>query len=161
MTAALRLLCALAVFCGALLSVMPEGSVKRIAAIGCTAAMLLAVLGALRELDPGDFTLELARYRELGRELAVRSEEVRDRLNRSVIEEEYEAYICDEAKRFGADGIRAEVTLRWDMAGVWLPYEVRLSGRADRDAVARLRERIGAELGVPPERISWDDEERG
>ena len=101
MTAALRLLCALAVFCGALLSVMPEGSVKRIAAIGCTAAMLLAVLGALRELDPGDFTLELARYRELGRELAVRSEEVRDRLNRSVIEEEYEASLGDAALGYG------------------------------------------------------------
>ena len=105
-----------------------------------------------------DFAPELARYRELSEELRVQAGEARDRLDRSVIEAEYEAYICDEAAALGLPQLRAQVTARWDMAGVWLPYEVRLEGTGDVSLRRRIEERITAELGVPAERIIWDDE---
>ena len=158
MMSAIRQLCALAVFSGVLMSVMPEGGSKRIAAIGSTAALLLTLLGAVREITPDAFAPELARYRALEQELTERSDEIRDSLNRSVIEGEYEAYICDEAGRLGIPEMEARVTARWDMSGYFLPYEAHL--RADADARARLalNARIEAELGIPEERICWNDE---
>ena len=58
----------------------------------------------------------------------------------------------------GMKELRAEVTARWDLAGLWLPYEVRLGGVSDAALRRRLEERITAELGVPAERIIWNDE---
>ena len=158
MTGAVRELCALAILCGAVMSVMPEGGVKRVAAIGCTAALLLTLVGAARSIETDALSLELARYRELASELSAQSREARDRLDRSVIEAEYGAYICSEAASLGLPEVRAEVTARWELPGVWLPYEVRLAGvRGDRER-RRLEERIEAALGVPRERILWNDE---
>lgn len=158
MTGAIRELCALAILCGAVMSVMPEGGVKRVAAIGCTAALLLTAAGAVRGMDTKAFTLELARYRELSSELGAQSREARDRLDRSVIEEEYGAYICSEAASLGLTELRAEVTARWELPGLWLPYEARLTGAYGEAERRRLEERIEAALGVPRERIVWGDE---
>lgn len=158
MMVTIKQLCALAVFCGAIMSIMPEGGVRRITAIGCTAALSLTLVGALRAVDAESFTLELARYRELGAELLEHSDEVRDKLNRSVIEAEYEAYICDEAARLGIAELSVKVTARWDMNGLWLPHEVRLAANCDDQSRRRLDAVIEAELGIPGERIIWDYE---
>lgn len=158
MTGAIRQLCALAVFCGAVMSFMPEGGVRRMAAIGCTAAMLLSLAGALRPVEPEVFAPELGRYHELEQELTQRSDEARDRFSRSVIEAEYEAYVCDEAARLGVPGLHAQVTARWDLRGLYLPWEARLSGTHDETLRRRLAARIEAELGIPGERIIWNDE---
>lgn len=158
MSAAIGRLCALAVFCGAVLCVMPEGGVKRISAVGCTALLLLSVFSAVKALDIASLTPDLARYRELSEELKANAAEQRDRLDRRVIEAEYAAYICDEAAALGCAELHAEVTARWDLSGYWLPYEVRLGGVVDVSARQRLNERIEAALGVPAERIVWEDE---
>lgn len=158
MTEAIERLCALAIFCGVLLSVMPEGGVKRLAGIGCTAALLLTVLGAVRSVRTEDFTFELSRYRELSEELTASGEQARDKLDRSVIESEFETYISDEAALLSLPEPEASVTARWELPGLWLPYEVRLSGAYDAAARRRLSERIVAELGIPEERIVWTDE---
>ena len=96
--------------------------------------------------------------RELEQELTERSGELRDSLNRSVIEREYEAYICDEAARLGIPELQAKVTARWDMAGYFLPYEVHLTADCGERERRALTDRIEAELGIPKERIIWDDE---
>lgn len=158
MTGLIGRLCALSVFCGLVMSLMPEGGAKRMAAIGCTAALLLTLSGALQEVKPELFLPELAYYRELEQELTERSGELRDSLNRSVIEREYEAYICDEAARLGIPGLQAKVTARWDMAGYFLPYEVHLTADCGERERRALTDRIEAELGIPKERIIWDDE---
>ena len=157
MTGVVRQLCALSIFCGAALCVMPEGGVKRLAGVACTAALLLCLASAVRGMEMKAYSLELSRYRELGAELSARGEEARDRLDRSVIEAEYGTYISDEAVRLGLPPLRVSVTARWELPGLWMPWEVRLGGTEDAAQRRRLTERLVAELGVAEERIVWDD----
>ena len=157
MTEGVARLCALAILGGVLMSLMPEGGVRRVAAIGCTAALLLTAVNLAGKTDPGVFSFDLARYHELSEELTANAQEARDRLDRSVIEAEYESYICDEAARLGIEELDAAVTARWDMAGLYLPWQVELSGQCGEREKLRLTERITAELGVPEERVIWTD----
>ncbi len=150
-------LCALAILGGVLLSLMPEGGVRRIAGIGCTAVLLLTAVNAVQETDWSAFRIEIARYHELSEELAADGRDARDKLDRSVIEAEYESYICDEAARLGIVELHAEVTARWDMAGLWLPYEVQLWGSCGEHEKKELTGHIKAELGVAGERVIWHD----
>ena len=156
MTGGVARLCALAIFGGVLMSLMPEGSVRRIAAIGCTAALLLTAVNLAGKTDPGVFSFDLARYHELSEELTANAQEARDRLDRSVIEAEYESYICDEAARLGIRDLRADVTARWDLAGLYLPWQVELTGSCSESERQKLTERITAELGVPGEMVVWN-----
>ena len=59
----IREVCALSVFCGLAMSIMPEGSVKRVAGVLCTAALLITVLTPLRDFDMDSYALLLAKYK--------------------------------------------------------------------------------------------------
>ena len=93
----IRQLCALSLLCGAALSVLPEGGVKRVAEVVCTASLIVALVSPLKALDMGTYALESAKRHELETALTVGAEAAEQRLNRLVIEQEYEAYIMDKA----------------------------------------------------------------
>ena len=57
----IRELCAVSLLCGAALSILPEGGVKRVAEILCTASLILTVISPIRELDLDVLALENAR----------------------------------------------------------------------------------------------------
>ena len=91
MTEALRQLCGLSLFCGIALGLMPEGGVKKAASIACTVVLVMTVLLPLGTLDISQYSLELAKYREMGEQLEERGDAVRDSMSRTVIEQE--AYV--------------------------------------------------------------------
>ena len=47
----IRQLCALSLLCGAALSILPEGGVKRVAEVVCTASLIVALVNPLKALD--------------------------------------------------------------------------------------------------------------
>lgn len=149
-------ICALAIFCGVAMSLMPEGGVKQVAGIGCALILILGLIGAVKELDMSAYSLELAKYREMGREISERADEARDSLNRRVIEQECETYIVDKATEFGIQELTAKVTARWSMEGVWLPYTVSLQGVWSEAQKERLSGRIEAELGITRASQEWN-----
>ena len=97
----------------------------------------------------------LARYGEAARAVAEGAGEEADRLNRTIIERECAAYILDKADALGISAADAAVTARWSEEGFWYPWESRVS--CPEGGRAALSEAIEAELGIPPERQSWEE----
>ena len=154
----IRQLCAMALLCGAALSILPEGGVKRVAEVVCTASLILAIVSPLKSLDMEGYALESAQRHELEAALTDEAEDARRRLNRLVIEQEYEAYIMDKAHELGQEELVVDVEVQWSLDGLWMPYSARLSGDCSQSGKERLSALMAADLGIPYERQRWDSE---
>ena len=160
MAQCIRELCALSVFCAAALQLTPEGGVKRMLSLLCTAALLCAALSGIRQIDYDAYALELARSREREKLLADSSMQAQQRLSRTVIEQECRTYIWDKAGQLGLTPESVEVELRWDMEGLWVPAAVELSCRGTEAQIAALSGAIRTELGIAPENQRWIEDGR-
>lgn len=158
MREALRTLCVLAVFCGAALRLTPEGGVKRVMQVLVSALLLGELLSGLLSL-PSDLALDTARIREEENRLLLSSADARERMNRLVIEEELRTYIQNKAAGLGVSLSAAELTLRFETEGLWLPEAVTLRGTGEDTAIARLLGELGAELGVERDKLQWDGDD--
>lgn len=151
----IRILCALSVLCGAALSLCPEGGVKRVLNIACSAALLCVIIQPISEFDYSVYALELAKNRQQEDALISAGTEFSDSLNRLVIEERYEAYILDKAEKLGLEMSGVSVTAEWSMEGLWVPSSAELRC-AENEALRReLSGILEAELGIPAERQQW------
>lgn len=153
--AAIRQLCALSILCGVAMSITPEGSVKRIMSIVCSVVLISAAVEPITRIDFDVYSLELAKYSERESQLISRSEDMNDRLNRLVIEAEYESYILDKANKLSISEISADVTAYWSVEGFWVPETVEIICRCDEQQQRLLADTIEAELGIPAERQQW------
>ena len=154
MSEAIRQLCLLSVLFGVLLSLCPEGSVKKICSVACSAALITAMFTGVTGEGNSIAFPEIARYREQSAALTHSAEENENRLNRLLIEEECEAYIEDKAEKLGFPLSRCRVSVRWE-DGFWMPEAVELTGDGDENTRRELEERIEAELGIRRERQTW------
>ena len=154
-----RQLCGISVICGLLLSLTPEGGVKKTAALCSTVLLLMTLLTAVRDFDYSSYSLELARYRDLGRSMAQGAEDTRERLNRRAMEAECAAYLQRQAENLEAKDLHFAVTARWDSAGFWLPCKVRVTGRANETQKQALSGIIRADFGIDADGQEWMTDE--
>lgn len=155
MREALRQLCGLSLFCGIALGLMPEGGVKKAAAIACSVVLIMTVLMPLSKIDLGDYSLELAKYREMGEALAEKGQETRDGMNRTVIQQECEAYIMDKATKLGIGVREVKISAQWNTEGVWVPNHVTLVSNCEESEKQHLSDMILSELGISTENQEW------
>ena len=156
--ALIRQLCAMSILCGAAMSITPEGVVKRVLEVVCSAVLISAVIQPLIGIDFAAYALELARVQEREAQFVESGGDLNDRLNRLVIEERCETYIMDKADELGAEIYSAEVSVQWSMDGFWIPWSVRLGCGSGERGLRELGEKIEAELGIPAERQQWSDD---
>ena len=154
-----RQICAISVFCGIALSLMPEGSVKKATGICCALLLMISALSAFRSFDGAAYALELTRYREMGHALADETEEHRERIERLAVEREYADYIRQQAAVIGIGDLSVEVRTRWDTAGIWVPESVRLKGSCPEKQRKKLQELIAADLGIEKTHQEWITDE--
>ena len=159
MTEALRQLCGLSLFCGIALGLMPEGGVKKAASIACTVVLVMTVLLPLGTLDVSQYSLELAKYREIGDQLEERGDAFRDSMSRTVIEQECEAYIMDKAEAMGITVDTVKVRAFWNSEGVWVPESAEIRSGCGEIEKKRLSDLIFADLGIPAEKQEWSGNE--
>ena len=134
-----------------------RNQIKSLCFLALLAVVLVAaaLLSPVVELDMQALPEAIARYGEAARAVADGAEEEADRLNRTIIERECAAYILDKADALGLSASEASVTARWSEEGFWYPWECRVScAEGGRAALSRA---IEAELGIPPERQSWEE----
>ena len=151
---------AAAILCALANSLMPEGAVRRVGKLACGLLMLSAVLRPLVEveaLSPGDL---LKDYQARAAVQAQTLEEERNAALKSVIEQEFAAYIVDKAAQMGA-ACTAQVTCQLGEDGVFLPRSAALQGsftpRQKEDMACILEE----ELAIPRARQSFPTKEEG
>ena len=144
----IRELCLLAVLCAAVLSICPEGNVKKICSLTCSVVMISAALKPLSGFSFSDYSESLAKYREMGAALTEDSQELDARLNRLVIEEECAAYIWDKARETDVDLSDVCVTASWSEDGFWYPSYAKITARNPEEARRILGGIIERDLGI-------------
>lgn len=152
-----RQMCLLAVLFGVILNITPDGNVKRVSGIVCSAALIMTLLSGVRGLDLPQYVVEAERYRQLGDELSASAEKSADRISRLVIESECEEYIMDKATVLGIVDIRVEVTAHRDDSGEWLPGVVILVAQCSDEAKERLCDIIETEMGIGKGNQIWSN----
>ncbi len=155
MSGIMRQLCGLSFFCGIALGLMPEGGVKKAASIACTVVLIMTILIPLSKLELTEYSVELAKYREMGNELTDKGTEIRDSMSRTVIQQECEAYIMDKAETLGIEIAEVKVTAFWSGEGVWVPESVKIQSGCSEAERKRLSDVIFAGLGIPAENQEW------
>lgn len=155
MSTMIRELCAMSILFGVIMGIIPEGGVKRITCILCSAILIIVVLTPIKSIDIDSYALLLTQYREQEAQLTARADEINSRLNRAVIVEEYEAYIMDKAEELGIDVKEARVEVQWSTEAVWVPYSVSVTANADISLRRVFEDKLMAELGIPQERVKW------
>ena len=148
-------ICMLSILCGLTMDMTPEGGVKRIMAVLCTLILALTVLTAVKDFDFDAYALELSRYQEQEQAFLQENRDMRQRLNRLVIEEEYTTYILDKARIVGMELEQADLEVRWSMDGFWVPYSVSVQYRGEERLRRIMEDLISGDLGIPTERQFW------
>lgn len=151
----LRRVCILSVTFGVAATLINEKSVAQIMRILCTCVLIICVLEPLKQMDFESFSVDMAEYREREKALLESGEDMRRRLDRTVIEEEYAAYIIEKAEETGIEITNARVGVQWDTEGIWVPYEAYIESESDGIKTTALKKLIKAELGIPEERQTW------
>ena len=135
-------------------ALMPRGGVKRVGQLVCGLVMALAILAPAADLDLDGGQRWLEDYLAgVGR----REEELEEQVSmgmKTIIEEQYAAYIADKAAGLGLS-CAARVTCESDGDGLWLPVRAELTGAAAPEDRARLSALLEAELGLAAEQIRW------
>ena len=150
-----RQLCMLSVFCGAALSICPEGNVKKITSVLVTAGLILTILSPFKSIDFDDYALQTAKLSQREAELSADGAQISRRLNRIVIQQEYESYIMDKAAQLDLNILSLKVGVSWSTDGLWVPYSAEIAADTDEMKQRRLSGVITADLGIPAERQHW------
>jgi stage III sporulation protein AF len=132
-------------------SLIPEGTIRRAAAMTGGLILLVTMLQPLVGLTGGRIRLDFGALTE---EIDARQEELQqssaEELKR-IIEDKAQAYISDKARTLGL-ACTAQVTARMGEDGVPVPYEAVLYGTPS----AQLSDAVQQELGIPKERQIWE-----
>lgn len=136
-------------------SAAPEGKAKRVVTLVCGLMTILALMRPVLTFDYGAFAKNLAAYERSAQKQSFVLVQSNEKLTRRIIEERCASYILDKGKSQGIDDLQVTVTAAWSQDGYWYPAKATLrtaSEQAKRDSLSRS---IVADLGIPPEELSW------
>lgn len=158
MTGALRnyllSMVAAALLAGILLSLTPEGSVRRTLRFICGLMLLLTVLGPVVKLDVTKLAENLSELRLRAAGQADAAESGNMELMAALIKEQAEAYIWDKAASLGMTPARVEVEMGTE-EGYPCPRSVLITAVCTAAQRRRLTEQIEQELAVPSSKQEW------
>jgi hypothetical protein len=143
------------------MTVTPEGSVKKAVALVCGLVVILALIKPIVGFDYTSFSKNMVELRNDAEAFSADVEGVNENLTRLIIEEECAAYILDKGTALGITDLEVIVTAVWSEEGYWYPCKASLKTNADEGMRFKLSRNIEAELGIPPEELTWSmiDEE--
>ncbi len=144
-----------AVFCAVMTEICPKGAVKNIVKVLCGIVMAIALISPVLKLDMPGYSMNMAKYRLRGEEIAAAGREMSDNMSRTIIEEDCRAYILDKGAALGAEITDAVVKLKWSGEGFWYPVECEIWGEY-YEPLSRL---IESELGIMKENQKWSKDE--
>lgn len=143
----------------AAMTLTPKGRVKSVLWVVCGVVLLIAVLSPLLKTLGLGAAIDISEYRAEADRIAGEAGENAGELNRTIIEDRFEAYIRDKAAALGMAGLEVRLTARWNSAGgYWFPYEAEMSGEATAQQRALLGAYMESELGIMQENQCWEAE---
>jgi len=155
----IRAIAGAALVCAAASALTPRGKVKSVQKLICGIVLIIAVINPLMRKDLPGLSLDMSEYRERSDKIVQNAESKENRLSRTIIENELDAYILDKAKSLGSPLTGAKVAMRWSEDDCWYPYEVTLTGPLAQREKELVSGTVEAELGIPKSRQHWSDHE--
>lgn len=146
------------VICGIALVITPGGRVKKALTILCGAAMCVAFISPLAGIDLNSYSETLAGFKLEAESFAAQGESYSKNLNRTIIEDECEAYILDKAENLGVQLDEVEILAVWSDEGYWYPSEAAITGSVSQSQRERMSSCIEAELGISRDNQQWSGE---
>ena len=135
-------------------SLVPEGTMRRVAGFTGGLVLLLALVRPVLAGGLPDLTLETEKWTAaIEEELASLSRQGEDALA-ALIAERTASYIWDKGAALGLE-VKANVETRTGEAGLPVPQRVELEGPYSKE----LADYITHELNIPPERQVWNEQE--
>lgn len=135
-------------------TLIPEGSIRKIAAFTGGLALLAALLQPVLRTDLSRLELDLDAYTQAVEERRESLEQAREEELAAVIASRTEAYILDKAAELGLS-VTVRVETEAGAEGIPLPAAAEVRGQRS-EALAAYMER---ELGIPRERQVWHETE--
>lgn len=157
MSECIREMCFLAILFGVILDITPEGNVKKVSGIVCSAALIMTLFSAVKSIELPEYGFDSAYYRQLGDSLAAHAENSSEQLGGLVIQNKCEEYIMDKAAHLGIAEIIVEVAVYPNDNDEWLPERVTLAALCSDDAREQLSNIIEAELGITKGNQIWSN----
>lgn len=133
-------------------ALIPEGSIRKIAAFTGGLALLAALLQPVLRTDLSRLDLNLDIYNQAVEERQAELEEAREEELASVIASRTEAYILDKAAQLGLS-VKVRAETRAGAEGVPLPWAAEIEGLRSEELAAYMER----ELGIPRERQVWHE----
>jgi len=153
-------LCVLAVVCGAIMSITPEGGAKKISHLLSTVILLTAIVAFVGNLDFQEYVQQAASMDEIEKKFAKDFAESEKELKHLIIESRYKEYILDKAEENGSRIYTIDFELRNTENSVFYPYSVEIIGVWEPSQKKELTVVISSELGIPSERQHWTYDEQ-
>lgn len=148
---------AVSVLCALADALMPKGAVKQVGRLVCGLVLAVVVVSPVVRLDLEDSRQWLEGYFS---GMEQREQELKEQVDsemKTIIEQEYEAYIVDKAAQLGVS-CQAQVTCRVQgEQATPLPWRATVTGRFTQPQREQLAQVLEQELGIPPERQSFEE----
>lgn len=135
-------------------TLIPEGSIRKIAAFTGGLVLLAALLQPVLRTDLSRLQLDFELYDSMVQERQAELADARDRELAEVIASRTEAYILDKAAQLGLP-VTVRVETETGAEGVPLPASADVAGPRSEELAAYMER----ELGIPRERQVWHENE--
>ena len=133
-------------------SLIPEGSIRKIASFTAGLLLLAALLQPLLRSELGRLQLDFGKYADdIGKRQA-ELEQTQEEELASIIAEQTQAYILDKASELGLEDIHVRVQVQTQEDGVPCPWAAELEGPWSEELSLYLEQ----DLGIPKERQVWN-----
>ena len=150
-----RAIAGTALICAAAMALTPKGKVKNVLKLLCGIVLIIAMINPFLGKDLPSMSMDISEYRKEAEDIIGKTEEKKNSLSRTIIEDQLETYILDKAKSLDVELNSVEVLAKWGDEGCWYPYEVRIKADIPLREQGLISNSIESELGVPKERQYW------
>ena len=155
MSEALRHVIALSFIGSAVLFFCPEGGVKRVLRVLCTAMLAAEILSPIQAIDYNVFSAVEARFSSAEAELLQSAGKSEKMLKRAFFKQNCEEYVKGKAGQLGLKILELRFELQENGEDSWQPVAVTVHAAGAGESAELLSRLIREDLGVPIERQVW------
>jgi hypothetical protein len=162
MSEALRHVIALSFIGSAVLFFCPEGGVKRVLRVICTAMLAAEIVSPIQAIDYNVFSAVEARFSSAEAELLQSAGRSGRTLKRVFFEQNCEDYVKGRAGQLGLKVLELSFELQENGEDAWQPVAVTVHAVGAGESAELMSRLIRDDLGIPVERQVWIlDEQAG
>ena len=155
MNEALRNVISLSFIGSAVLFFCPEGGVKRVLRVLCTAMLAAEIIAPIRVIDYNVFSAVEARFSSAEAELLQNAGRSERTLKRVFFEQNCEEYVKGKAGQLGLKVLELTFEFQENGEDSWQPVAITVHAAGAGESAELLSRLIRDDLGVPIERQVW------